>query len=440
MRVALFSLVFASLAPGGCGGGGNSSTSSGGSGNPPATATATVDLATTYQTIRGFGGSTAWMPTMSTALASALYGTGSNQVGMSILRVRIDPSSTTGGANWATELANAQEAIAAGSNVIVIATPWTPPVAWKLSSASQPYTPGCATAGLCGGSLDHAHYADYANYLESFVTYFGNGGVPLYGISMQNEPDATVTYESCSWTGAQVDAWVAGFASTLTTKLIMPESESFNTSLSDPALNDATAVGHIGLIAGHIYGTQPAAYTNASSKGKEVWMTEYFVAPNGAQPNIADALTAAKSLHDSLTAAAYNAYLWWWVVDWNAGNGVTNTGLVDTANKLTLYGDAMAQFAHFIRPGYVRVSATANPATGVYVSAYSGNGHVVIVALNQSSSSVAVAFTMQNGSASSLTPWQTTAPAGLAQQSAVAISGGQFSYTLPAQSITTLAY
>jgi len=39
-----------------------------------------------------------------------------------------------------------------------------------------------------------------------------------------------------------MDTWVANNASVLTTKLMMPESESFITSLSDPALNDPNAV------------------------------------------------------------------------------------------------------------------------------------------------------------------------------------------------------
>ena len=56
--------------------------------------------------------------------------------------MRIDYTSTTGGTNWATELANAQEAIAAGSNVKVFATPWTPPIAWKSNDA------------LAGGTLN----------------------------------------------------------------------------------------------------------------------------------------------------------------------------------------------------------------------------------------------------------------------------------------------
>jgi Cellulose binding domain len=96
--------------------------------------TATVNFATTSQTIRGFGGSESWMPQFSTGLVNSLYGTGNNELGLSILRVRIDPSSTTGGSNWATELANAKEASALGATII--ATPWTPPAAWKSSNST----------------------------------------------------------------------------------------------------------------------------------------------------------------------------------------------------------------------------------------------------------------------------------------------------------------
>jgi O-glycosyl hydrolase len=145
-----------------------------------AAGTVTVDFGTSNQTIRGFGGSTAWMPLMPSAQANALFGDGNGQIGLSILRVRIDPSSVTGGAsNWGTELGNAQEAQALGASVI--ATPWTPPAAYKSNS------------NTVMGSLNSANYTDYANYLESFVNYMSTNGVNLYGISMQNEPDANVT-------------------------------------------------------------------------------------------------------------------------------------------------------------------------------------------------------------------------------------------------------
>jgi len=424
-KFVLAFIVCVSLFLAGCGSGGS------GSGTtppppPPVTNSSTIDFGTSNQTIRGFGGADAWMPAMSSGEANALFGTGSGQIGLSILRVRIDPSTTaTPNSLWATELGNAQTAIAAGSNVSVIATPWTPPAAWKSND------------NTVQGSLNTANYTDYANYLESFVNYMSAGGVNLYGISMQNEPDASVTYESCVWTGAQMDTWVASLnPNPLTTKLIMPESESFTTSYSDPALADPNAVGNIGIIAGHLYGASPFYYTNAENAKKDVWMTEHYLTPAGAQPAMTDALQAATEIHNSLTVADYNAYVWWWVADWNPGSGTTNTGLVDTNNNPTYYGWAMAQFARFIRPGYVRNNVT-NSSTSVLVSAYSGSSHFVIVAVNTSSSNVEQTFTIQNGTVTSMTPYITTASETVAAQGAVSVSGNQFTYTLPAQSIAT---
>jgi glucuronoarabinoxylan endo-1,4-beta-xylanase len=385
--------------------------------------TATVNFGTTFQTIRGFGGSESWMPQFSSGLVNALYGTGNNEVGLSILRVRIDPSSTTGGSNWAVELANAQEASALGATII--ATPWTPPAAWKSSNSTVE------------GVLNPAEYAAYANYLNLFTAYLANGGVKLYAISMQNEPDANVTYESCVWTGATMDTWVANNASVLTTKLMMPESESFITSLSDPALDDPNAVNHISIVAGHLYGTTPSFYTNAENKGKEVWETEHYLTPSGAQPAIGDAIAAAEEIHNSMTVGFYNAYLWWWVADWNPGTGVTNYGMVDTNNNPTYYGYAVAQFSKFVRPGSVRVSATASPSSGVFVSAYQGSANGAIVAINSNGSAASLPVTIQNLSVGSVTPFQTTSAGGLVQQSAVPVVNGSFTYTLPAQSIVT---
>src|SRR6185312_16125325 len=142
--------------------------------------TSTVNFGTTYQTIRGFGASTAWTAVLTTAQANAAWGTSGNELGLSINRARIDPG---GSANWGTELANAQDAVARGA--IEFATPWTPPAYMKTNG------------NTVGGSLSTGSYSAFASYLESFVTYMANGGVNLYAISMQNEPDFVPNYEGC---------------------------------------------------------------------------------------------------------------------------------------------------------------------------------------------------------------------------------------------------
>jgi O-glycosyl hydrolase len=412
----------------------------------------TVDFGTTYQTIRGFGGASVWLNQMPTAVAKALFSPTSG-LNLSILRVRIGPQGTASGGgtygmpyeygDWDYELANGQEAVNNNPNAIVFATPWTPPASMKSNGST------------IMGSLNTSSYADYANYLEDFVSFFNtNAGFKLYAVSMQNEPDAKVTYESCAWTPQQMDTWVANNASTITTdpystKLIMPESESFSPAVAAPTLNDPNAEGLVSIIGGHIYGVSPAPYTiPAGDSPKEIWMTEYGPLSN-AQLTFAGALSPyGISIHNSMVNGQYNAYVWWGMFGNSTGSCATTAGtcgLVDNSGNVTVMGEVMGQYSKFIQPGYVRALATATPVSGVYVSAYtgedqSGNQHYVIVAINVNSSvAEPLSVTLDNGSSvTSLTPYQSTSAAGLVQEPAVPVTSGQFSYTLPVMSITTL--
>ena len=122
-------------------------------------ATASVDLSGVRQTIRGFGGATAWIGQLTDAEMNTLFGSGPGTIGLSILRVRIAPDR-----NWTTELENARKATARGA--IVMATPWTPPASMKTNN------------NVVGGELRTSDYANYANYLNSFVSYLSSNGRP----------------------------------------------------------------------------------------------------------------------------------------------------------------------------------------------------------------------------------------------------------------------
>jgi glucuronoarabinoxylan endo-1,4-beta-xylanase len=395
---------------------------------------ATINFGVARQTIRGFGGSSAWITDLNAhpGMADRLFGnSGPQQIGLSILRVRIDPSPDPGGhANWVTELSNANLAMARGARVI--ATPWSPPASMKSNNNVNN-----------GGKLNPGSYADYASYLQSFVAFMQNGGAPLYAISIQNEPDWLAPYESCIWTGAEMNTWIVNHASLITTRLIMPEAVNFTAgslmSLADPSLNDPAAAAHIDIVGGHLYGTTPTPYLNAVSKNKEVWMTEHTVESTGLQ----GALDLAHEIHDSMTVGNYNAYLYWWLQNWIVGNsspyvaGLINDPALDL--ELTKKGYVMGQFSKFVRPDYVRSDATANPSTGVFVSAYkdSANSRFVIVAINLGTADINQPFTFQNQSLTQLTPHRTSADENLAQLSAVSVVAGSFSYPLRGRSITT---
>jgi glucuronoarabinoxylan endo-1,4-beta-xylanase len=213
--------------------------------------TAGIDLGTTRQIIRGFGGASVWLGALTDAQMNTLYGNdNSDQFGLSILRIRIDPS---GSSAWGTELSNAQKAKARGA--IVMATPWSPPASMKSNNST------------IGGSLNTSSYDAYASYLKSFADYMSSGGASLYAISVQNEPDISVTYESCNWTATQIYNFMKNNAPGIgSTKVIAAESFHFDKAYTDPVLNDATAAANLSIVGGHIYGGGLSEYTLAESK------------------------------------------------------------------------------------------------------------------------------------------------------------------------------
>lgn len=370
-------------------------------------ATASIDLSNARMTLRGFGAATVWLGALSDAVMDKAFTANSGCVGLTVDRIRIDPT----GSN-ASELSNAKKTKSRGG--IVMATPWTPPASMKSNN------------NVVGGSLNSSQYGAYATYLNDFVTYMSNNGASLYAISVQNEPDITVTYESCSWTASQLLTFATNNAGAINSKVIMSESFNFNKSYTDPILANSTASANVDIIGGHIYGSGLAAYGTAVSAGKEVWMTEHL----NTDTSITGVIQTAQEMLDCVAVANYNVYNWWYVM--------RSYGPIDDNGNRTKRGCVMAQFARWARPGYTRVACTYNPNTNVTCCAFKSGTKVVIIAVNAGTSSVSQPFSITNGTIpTSLTPYRTSSSEDLATLSSVAVSSGSFTHTLPAQSVTT---
>lgn len=367
--------------------------------------TATINLTSNLQTIDGFGFSTAWTPAMTSAQGNVLFGTGSGQLGFSLLRVRIDPNES-----WGNEPSNSSTAHSHGAKVL--GTPWTPPASEKTNNS------------LICGDLKTSSYAAYATHLSHAVS-----ALTLDYVSFQNEPDwcPNPGYESSNPTATEILNWVLNNAPSVGKPIVVSESLNFNDSYTDPILNNSTAASHVTYIAGHFYGNGNYVHQNALNHGKHVWETEHYI--NGT--DIGTAMTVAKEVSDAMNNQ-FSAYFWWWIMPNDAASFIEGT-------TVDLRGYVMGQFAHWVRPGKVRCSATYNPRSNIYVTAYHNNG-VVVVALNTGSSAVNQTFTFQNASGiTSLTPIQTSSSRHLAQLSAVSVTNNTFTYSLPAQSVTTFA-
>ncbi len=374
--------------------------------------TSRVVLDSVLQTIRGFGGANIlpWRPDMTSAQVQTAFGTGPGQIGLTILRLRIPFTDNV--SEFSANLPTATLAQSLGA--IVFATPWTPPPAMKSSDS------------IVAGVLNDSSYASYAAHLRNFADYMAGNGVPLYAVSLQNEPDANVTYESCSWNGAQFLKFTKNNAGSIGTRVMMPESQNFVHALSDPTLNDSAAAANLSIIAGHIYGGGLGPYPLAVSKGKDFWMTEHLVLDT----SWSAVLATGKEIHDCLNAGM-NAYVWWYIVRYY--------GPIAEDGTVTKRGYVMSQFAKFVRPGYTRIGCFATPQRNVWISAYRDGttSKIVIVAINTGSSPIQQGFVMANGPAASFSSYTTSIAKNCTRGTDIPTVHGSFQATLDPSSITT---
>ena len=372
----------------------------------------TVQANDTKQVIEGFGCATVFIPANTSLSASDLdhlFGNSTNEVGLNILRIRL--ASDNG---WrAIELANAKGAIQRGAKVL--ATPWSPPASMKINN------------NIIGGSLIADSSASYAKYLNDFADYMSVNGAPIYAVSIQNEPDITVNYESCNWTAEQMRDFLKNYGQLITsTKVLAPESFHNDQNFTNTILNDNTAASHVNIVGGHIYGGGIVENTVAESEGKEVWMTEHL------DTNISYAadLNTAVEIHNCLTQANFSAYIWWY--------GKRFYGPIDDNGNITKRGYVMSQFARFIAPGSVRLGTGNNSNAAVLISAYkSTGGKITIVAINTSDGIANQKITVSNASVSQVLPYTTAADKNTATGAAITVTNNIFTDSLPPNSITT---
>ena len=81
---------------------------------------------------------------------------------------------------------------AAGGKVTLYASPWSPPAFMKDNNSM-----------LKGGKLLPAFYQSWANYYVKFINSYQREGIPVWGLTIQNEPMATQRWESCIFTAEE---------------------------------------------------------------------------------------------------------------------------------------------------------------------------------------------------------------------------------------------
>ena len=83
-------------------------------------------------------------------------------------------------------------AATAGKPLQLFASPWSPP-AWMKTNGMMNK----------GGKLKPEYRAAWALYYARYLAAYKEEGIDLWGLSIQNEPEATQTWDSCVYTGEE---------------------------------------------------------------------------------------------------------------------------------------------------------------------------------------------------------------------------------------------
>ena len=411
--------------------------------------TITVNWSSTRQTIDGFGAAGAGVVETLTSAQMDFFYTSSG-IGLQWYRMQIYPDlkdcqtdqatvptgrcvTVSSGPTIASEdLSMAQAAVARGARVF--ASEWSPPGSMKDNGAFQ-----------TGGNMigNSTNYTNLANIQAAFVTLMeGTYSVPIYAISPQNEPEISQHYPSCVWTTTQLHDYIPYLRSALNTaghssvKIMVAEDMPWGINIAAGPMDDATTAADVAIVASHGYAVPkpsgPLSFENDT--GQHVWETEVSD-DNTYDGTITSALNYASQIHYYLTNAQVN-YWGYWLLDANSGF-TDNEALTDENSNIAKRAYAIGNWSRFVLPGWHMVSV--RNSTSLLVTAFidpAGNSGTV-VAVNNGSRPVSVTFSVGTTMGSSVTPYLTSSSASLAAQTAITVSSGSFSATVPSYSIET---
>jgi glucuronoarabinoxylan endo-1,4-beta-xylanase len=378
--------------------------------------------------VDGFGLADVWQGSSSATMQTLLWDP-VNGIGLTLLRIGIDGTSGKPNIMGAAGYADGQACVKyAGCACKVWAAPWSPPAGDKDNNNVNN-----------GGHLNTASYASWAAILAAFPAFYKqNGGVDLYAISAQNEPDFVASYQSCIFNASQMVAFIDVLGPLLAAlsppvKVLAAEPDNWGNMWGGdgygPAIiADTNANTYVGPIATHDYGgTSAGTYARPAPPANNthhVWETE-------CTPGDTGAITIATMIYAAFSTGGVNGWHYWWT-----------QSLVPNASSPPPQVYALGNFSKFVRPGYYRVDVSgAAKASGTVplVVAFSNlsDGTVAIVVVNGGSAQQVSLFVAGTAWPASVTPYVTTASSKLAAGTAITVTAGAFTASLDAQSVTT---
>ena len=305
---------------------------------------------------------------------------------------------------------------AAGGELLMYASPWSPPAFMKTNNNM-----------LQGGKLKPEFYQPWANYYAKFIKAYENEGIPIWGLSIQNEPMAVQRWESCIYTAEEERDFLKNYLGPTLEKeglgdkkiIVWDHNRDLLFERASVILNDPEANKYVWGTGFHWYedwkdGTpmyKNVAKVNEAFPDKKLIFTEGCNEKYDLERIINEDPTLAERYGKAMINDFNNGTVAW--TDWNillnetggpnhVGNlcfapvhGDTQTGKLMFTNSYYYIG----HFSKFIRPGAKRISTGTTANKLMATSFINTDGSIIIIALNDSDKALDYLLTINNKTA-----------------------------------------
>lgn len=287
---------------------------------------------------------------------------------------------------------------AAGGKLTLYVSPWSPP-AWMKDNGDM----------LHGGKLLPKYRQAWADYYVKFIKTYEQMGMPIWGLSVQNEPMATQKWESCIFTGDDERDFIKGYLGPTLAKgglgnkklIAWDHNRDLVYQRTGAVLDDPESAKYVWGIGYHWYETWTGsgmlfdnvkrvheAYPNANLMLTEGCVEKFDLA------KVDD--WALGERYGMSMIGDFNAGTVGWT-DWNVlldetggpnhvGNFCFAPIIADTKAGKLLYTNAyyyIGHFSKFIRPGARRIAATTNRDALQSTAFRNPDGSVAVVVMNK---------------------------------------------------------
>ncbi|MFI5188226.1 MAG: glycoside hydrolase family 30 beta sandwich domain-containing protein [Chitinophagales bacterium] len=283
-----------------------------------------------------------------------------------------------------------------GGKIHFFISPWSPP-AWMKDNNNM----------LQGGKLKPEFYQSWANYFIKYIQALEKHGIPVWGLSVQNEPMAKQTWESCMYTAEEEKKFITNYLGPTLQKnnfsskklIAWDHNRDLIYQRASALLNDPQTAKYIWGIGFHWYESwngglqfENVKRVAESFPNKELLLTEGCNSPFSWK-TIDDWKWGEEYGLNMLHDFNNGAVAW---TDWNivldeqggpnhVGNfcfapihAETKKGTLHYMNSFYYIG----QFSKFIRPGAKRIISSSNRAQLLTTAFMNTNGKLAVIVLN----------------------------------------------------------